>query len=275
MSNTNWRELFEAYRTGDLSDDQRKSMEYAMEQDDDLRAEYELFVAIQEGLDNERIRNKLRSIRKSPKNNNGKNFNGFNSLLLIVIIAGLCVFAYKIIIDRPADASEIEESNIPEAAPIQHPPTDSITPNGSPSSSTQIEQKKEKTEIQPPIASSVSTKERETIDNLSEELVARYLTETEITKPLMRGGTQSASDLADRARKNLKAKNYTASIKLLKEEGETQGIHPDDKLWFLSLAYLGNRDLVKAKKSLEEIASDDFNTHHKMAAKLLSEIESL
>lgn len=273
MSNTNWRELFEEYRTGDLSEEKRAAMESAMENDVGLRAEYELFFAIQEGLDNERIRNKVSSIRK-PKNNKGKNFTGFISIILTFIVAGTCFFAYRAIMDRPADTPEVEDIKIREASPARVP-ADSIAPQNNRTAPAQIEQEKERRGNPPPITAKEQPMAREASGIMSKELVSSYLSETTITKPLMRSGNQPSSPLAERVSSYLKTGEYAATINLLSMKSESEGIHPDDRLWFLSLAYLGDGNLGQAKKSLEEIAGDDFNTHHKMAAQLLAEIELL
>lgn len=274
MSITNWRDLFEEYRTGGLSDEERISFELALEKDDDLRAEYDLFLAYHEALEHERIRKKLSSIRKPSKNDKGKYFTGFTSFLLAFIVAGLCYFAYKVVIDRPVADSDVEEMNnrqtLPESAPV-----DSSTLQNDQSNLSREDREKKQTEIHPsrsngqqPLAASASK-----IPN--EQLVDKYLEETTITKALMRSKTQTDYFLADQVRNYLKARKYSATINLLKEKDDLEGIHPDDKLWFLSLAYLGDKNLRLAKNSLKEIATDDFNTHHKLASQLLEEIDIL
>lgn len=274
MSITNWRDLFEEYRTGGLSDEERISFELALEKDGDLRSDYDLFLAYHEALEHERIRKKLSSIRKAPKNDKGKYFTGLTSFLLAFIVAGLCYFAYKVIMDRPATDSEVEESNNRQTLPTPAP-ADSVTLQNDQSNLSREDQEKKQTIVHPSRSNTQQPLASSTSKNLSEQLVDKYLEETTITKVLLRSNTQTDYSLADQVRNYLKARKYSATINLLKEKDDLEGIHPDDKLWFLSLAYLGDKNLIQAKSSLKEIATDGFNTHHKIASQLLAEIDIL
>lgn len=274
MSNRNWRDLFEEYRTGHLSEEKWEALMAAMENNDDLRAEYELFFTIQEGLDTERIRNKVLEIRKNTKHNRGKKFTAFNSFLLAFTAAVLCLIAYWVIMNRPVEATKEEQAVIQETAP-NITPTDSIKLQELPIEPMQIDQKKKIKRTQPTRSSTEQPMASAAPGIQYEQLASRYISQKEIIQPLLRGGNESDNAIAKQVEEYIKSGRYLNAIKLLTVKEESEGIHPDDRIWFLALAYLGNGEIDRSQKSLKEIASDDFNSHHKIATQLLAEIDML